>query len=262
MALVHPRPGMRVVDLGCGTGELTRDLHTHLAARDTLGLDSSPAMLAKAAASLDDETEARLREELDRMADSEDDPETYLEADYEFHMEICKAAHNRLLDRVMYSCRWLLATGLDPDVIEWLESHPVVSAMLDDIRGFLERWLPECERSSRSYITVAIGCTGGCHRSVYLVERLAAHPGEADLRVDLDHPEAPVQPHLDLVRAQPEADLDHPVRVAFNSDHPARTHVPERGLDRPLAGRSRQLVGRRCAGRAELFVEAAQLKVL
>lgn len=52
LALVQPRPreGMRVVDLGCGTGELTRELHVHLNARETLGLDSSPAMLAKAAA--------------------------------------------------------------------------------------------------------------------------------------------------------------------------------------------------------------------
>lgn len=50
LALVQPRPGMRVVDLGCGTGELTRELHTHLAARETLGVDTSPAMLAKAAA--------------------------------------------------------------------------------------------------------------------------------------------------------------------------------------------------------------------
>jgi trans-aconitate 2-methyltransferase len=49
MALVQPRPGMRVVDLGCGTGELTRELHVHLDARETLGIDSSPAMLAKAA---------------------------------------------------------------------------------------------------------------------------------------------------------------------------------------------------------------------
>jgi trans-aconitate 2-methyltransferase len=50
MALVQPRPGMRVVDLGCGTGELTRELHRHLASRETLGIDASPAMLAKAAA--------------------------------------------------------------------------------------------------------------------------------------------------------------------------------------------------------------------
>ena len=50
LALVRPRPGMRVVDLGCGTGELTRHLHRHLSARETLGFDSSEAMLEKARA--------------------------------------------------------------------------------------------------------------------------------------------------------------------------------------------------------------------
>src|ERR671917_284386 len=49
LALVDPRPGMRVVDLGCGTGELTRELHRQLAARETIGIDNSPAMLAKSA---------------------------------------------------------------------------------------------------------------------------------------------------------------------------------------------------------------------
>lgn len=66
-------------------------------------------------------------------------------------------------------------TGLDPAVVEWLESHPLVHEMRNDITGFLERWLPEFERSSRSYLTVAIGCTGGMHRSVYMVEKVAAH---------------------------------------------------------------------------------------
>ncbi len=50
LALVRPRTGMRVVDLGCGTGELTRELHARLGAKDTLGIDSSETMLAKAAA--------------------------------------------------------------------------------------------------------------------------------------------------------------------------------------------------------------------
>ena len=50
LALVQPRPGMRVVDLGCGTGELTVELHRRLQARETLGVDSSAAMLAKSAA--------------------------------------------------------------------------------------------------------------------------------------------------------------------------------------------------------------------
>ncbi len=49
MTLVQPRPGMRVVDLGCGPGELTKELHVHLDARETVGIDNSPAMLAKAA---------------------------------------------------------------------------------------------------------------------------------------------------------------------------------------------------------------------
>lgn len=50
MALVRPRPGLRVVDLGCGTGELTLELHRHLQARETLGIDSSEAMLEKSRA--------------------------------------------------------------------------------------------------------------------------------------------------------------------------------------------------------------------
>src|SRR5580700_9159808 len=49
LALVRPRPGMRVVDLGCGTGELTTELHTRLGARETVGIDSSETMLAKGA---------------------------------------------------------------------------------------------------------------------------------------------------------------------------------------------------------------------
>jgi trans-aconitate 2-methyltransferase len=48
--LVEPRPGMRVVDLGCGTGALTREMHRRLTARETVGIDTSPAMLARSAA--------------------------------------------------------------------------------------------------------------------------------------------------------------------------------------------------------------------
>jgi UPF0042 nucleotide-binding protein len=47
--------------------------------------------------------------------------------------------------------------------------------MFADIVGFLEHWIPELSRTNRSYLTIAIGCTGGQHRSVYLVERLAQH---------------------------------------------------------------------------------------
>ena len=66
-------------------------------------------------------------------------------------------------------------TGRDPDVIEYLERHPIVAKMFADLVGFLEHWIPELVRTNRSYLTIAIGCTGGQHRSVYLVERLAQH---------------------------------------------------------------------------------------
>jgi UPF0042 nucleotide-binding protein len=66
-------------------------------------------------------------------------------------------------------------TGHDAQVIAYLEAAPLVAAFLDDLRGFLTRWLPEVRRDNRNYLTVAIGCTGGRHRSVYLAERLARH---------------------------------------------------------------------------------------
>jgi len=64
-------------------------------------------------------------------------------------------------------------TGRDAPVIDFLDRQESVQRLLDDVRSFLARWLPDIARESRSYVTVAIGCTGGRHRSVYLVERLA-----------------------------------------------------------------------------------------
>lgn len=67
-----------------------------------------PELAAKAAAVMDDATLQGIRAELDRMVELESAPDEYLEADQEFHMLICKAAHNRILDRIMYASRWLL----------------------------------------------------------------------------------------------------------------------------------------------------------
>lgn len=64
-------------------------------------------------------------------------------------------------------------SGLDQPVIDYLNDHPLVESLLADIQGFLDKWLPELQASDRSYVTVAIGCTGGQHRSVYMVERLS-----------------------------------------------------------------------------------------
>ena len=66
-------------------------------------------------------------------------------------------------------------TGNDAAVIEFLENTPATQDMFGDIRNFLERWLPCYIADNRSYLTVAIGCTGGQHRSVYFAEKLARH---------------------------------------------------------------------------------------
>lgn len=63
-------------------------------------------------------------------------------------------------------------TGLDSAVSTFLGNQDEVNQMQADIAGFLEKWLPRFEASNRSYMTVAIGCTGGQHRSVYLCEQL------------------------------------------------------------------------------------------
>jgi len=64
-------------------------------------------------------------------------------------------------------------TGRDPAVVEFLEAIPEVERMYTDIYHFVASWLPDYARDNRNYLTVAIGCTGGQHRSVYLAERLA-----------------------------------------------------------------------------------------
>lgn len=64
-------------------------------------------------------------------------------------------------------------TGRDEPVAQWLSQFGSVTSMIDDISGFIRRWLPVYVQDTRSYLTVAIGCTGGKHRSVYVTEQLA-----------------------------------------------------------------------------------------
>jgi len=63
-------------------------------------------------------------------------------------------------------------TGLDRPVAEYLDGQEAAGEMIEDISVYLEKWLPRFEQNNRSYITVAVGCTGGQHRSVYLCEKL------------------------------------------------------------------------------------------
>jgi UPF0042 nucleotide-binding protein len=66
-------------------------------------------------------------------------------------------------------------SGKDAPVREFLEADPLVGEYFADTTRWLDAWLPRFEQDDRSYVTISIGCTGGRHRSVYLVERLAAH---------------------------------------------------------------------------------------
>lgn len=66
-------------------------------------------------------------------------------------------------------------TGLDKGVQEFLQGHPPVQEMVDDLGAYLEKWLPRFAANNRSYMTIAIGCTGGQHRSVYITEQLSSY---------------------------------------------------------------------------------------
>jgi UPF0042 nucleotide-binding protein len=82
-------------------------------------------------------------------------------------------------------------TGRDQPVVQFLESDPSVLAMRDDIAAYFDRWIPLFETDGRFYLTIAIGCTGGQHRSVYLVEALCAHFERNGHQVMVRHRELP-----------------------------------------------------------------------
>jgi UPF0042 nucleotide-binding protein len=92
----------------------------------------------------------------------------------------------RMLPNPHYDPQLRPLTGRDRAVIEYLERDAATQRWLDDMRALLVRWLPDIVRENRSYVTVAIGCTGGRHRSVYLAEKLGAALG-AQWRVLVRH---------------------------------------------------------------------------
>ena len=106
----------------------------------------------------------------------------------------------RMLPNPHYQPALAPLTGNDAPVIAFLEGEEKVRLFLDDLRAFLARWLPDVRNDNRNYLTVAIGCTGGRHRSVYLAEQLAkSFAGE--WRVLVRHR------GLALRRADPAADV-------------------------------------------------------
>ena len=90
-----------------------------------------------------------------------------LDADFVFDVRCLPNPHYDPLLRPM--------TGRDQPVKKFLEQQPLVIEMYQDIENFITRWLPSFIQENRSYLTIAIGCTGGQHRSVHLVEELGKH---------------------------------------------------------------------------------------
>lgn len=88
------------------------------------------------------------------------------DADFVFDM--------RCLPNPYWSVELRGRTGLDSEVIEFLDADETFSEMFEDIVGFLNRWIPRFADAHRSYLTIAVGCTGGQHRSVHMAEKLAA----------------------------------------------------------------------------------------
>ncbi len=88
-----------------------------------------------------------------------------LDADFVFDV--------RCIPNPFYDPKLRTLTGRDPEIIRFLESIPMTQRMFEDIHQFISNWAPDFIRDNRTALTIAIGCTGGQHRSVYLAESLA-----------------------------------------------------------------------------------------
>jgi UPF0042 nucleotide-binding protein len=148
--------------------ELERQLLSDLREVSTV-IDTSqlrPAMLRHWVRSLVEARESALTLVFESFAYKHGVP---LDADFVFDV--------RVLPNPYYIRELRPLTGRDAPVATYLEAQPEAKEMLGQIEAFLQRWLPSFEDDQRSYLTVAIGCTGGQHRSVYAVEWLARRFG-------------------------------------------------------------------------------------
>jgi UPF0042 nucleotide-binding protein len=124
----------------------------------------------------------QLRRQVWKCIDADDESMTIVLESFAFKRGVPQDVDFIFDARILPNPHWVEAlrefSGLDEPVRKWLENDPSVERMIGDVLGFLKAWLPEFRDSQRSYVTVGIGCTGGRHRSVYLVDRLAAGLGE------------------------------------------------------------------------------------
>ncbi|MEX1167778.1 MAG: RNase adapter RapZ [Hydrogenophaga sp.] len=121
---------------------------------------------------------AQLRSQIKDMVSSQHAPLTLVFESFAFKRGVPMDADFvfdvRMLPNPHYEPDLKPLTGLDAPVAAFLAAQPEVADMRQHIGDFLRRWLPNMRKDHRSYVTVAIGCTGGQHRSVYLVEQLGA----------------------------------------------------------------------------------------
>ena len=122
---------------------------------------------------------AKLRHWIKDLAQIEEAPLTILFESFAFKYGVPLDADivfdARLLPNPYYDPLLRPLTGKDAAVVDFFSVSDEASAMLFDIRSYLEKWLPSFKKEGRAYLTVAIGCTGGQHRSVYLVQSLYTH---------------------------------------------------------------------------------------
>lgn len=129
----------------------------------------------------------KLRAWIKELVESERTPLTLLFESFAFKFGVPLDADLvfdvRVLPNPYYDTSLRPYTGKDEPVIAYLQAQAEVSELFADIRRFVEKWLPSFKNDNRSYLTVAVGCTGGQHRSVYMVEQLARYFQKTELVV-------------------------------------------------------------------------------
>jgi UPF0042 nucleotide-binding protein len=144
-----------------------REILTHINNAADLIIDTSRTSIYELADAIRERVDRRKSESLSVLIESFGFKHRIpADADFVFDM--------RCLPNPYWSTDLRGLTGLDSEVIDFLDAEEAFTAMYEDIVGFLNRWIPRFEDAHRGYLTIAVGCTGGQHRSVHMTEKLAA----------------------------------------------------------------------------------------
>ena len=157
-----------------------RDLLAEIASAANLTIDTSNTSIYELADTIRQRVGRRGREKLSVLIESFGFKHG-IPGDADFVFDL------RALPNPYWTVKLRGLTGLDPEVIEFLDNAGIVEEMHADIVAFLKRWIPRWKESDRGYMTIAIGCTGGQHRSVYMTERVARSLREVHDPVDVLH---------------------------------------------------------------------------